>query len=129
MSYAFALDELTETLRTELRNSDLARPESRRCEDGWKIGNVKNRCRMQKDAAFPVSHPIAEVIDVRKDVGVSHHDALRPARRAARIDKSQNRFRVVDRIRTGVVPAVQKLFIEHESPGNSRARLRERRMS
>src|SRR5216683_5668590 len=78
VSYAFALDQLAETLRTELRNRDLARTESWCCEHGGKIGNVKNRCRMQIDTAFSVSHPIAEVIDVRQDVSVSHHDALRP---------------------------------------------------
>src|SRR2546430_7302159 len=32
--------------------------------------------------SFSVSHPIAEVVDVRQDVGVTHHDALRPTRRA-----------------------------------------------
>src|ERR1700739_1256196 len=44
VSYAFVLDQLTETLRAELRKCDLARTESRRCEHGGKIGNVKNRC-------------------------------------------------------------------------------------
>src|SRR6266481_9587943 len=70
VSYAFALDQLTETLRAELRNCDLARTESRCCEHGGKIGNVKNRCRMQIDTAFSVSHPIAEVVEVRQDIGV-----------------------------------------------------------
>src|SRR5882724_12567700 len=46
VSYAFLLDQLTETLRGELWNRDLARTESRRCEHGRKICNVKNRCRM-----------------------------------------------------------------------------------
>src|SRR6266481_1315013 len=96
MSYAFALDQLTETLRAELWNRDLARSESRCCEHGGKIGNVKNWCRMQIDAAFSVSHPIAKVAEVRQDVGVSHHDPFRPAGRAARVDEGQNRFRVID---------------------------------
>src|SRR5882724_2881514 len=82
VGYAFALDQLTETLRAELWNRDLARTESRRCEHRGKVGNVKNRCRMQIDSAFSVSHPITEVVEVRHDVGVSHHDALRPACRA-----------------------------------------------
>src|SRR5579863_7132104 len=51
VSYPFALYHLTETLRGELWNRDLARAESRCCEHGGKIGNVKNRCRMQIDAA------------------------------------------------------------------------------
>src|SRR6266849_2867963 len=104
VGYAFALDQLTETLRAELWKCDLARTESRSCEHGGKIGNVKNRRRMQIDTAFPVPHPIAEVVEVRQDVSVRNHDALRPACRATGVDESENRFRVVDRIRTGVVP-------------------------
>src|SRR5258705_12549487 len=46
VGHPFALDQLTETLRAELRNCDLARTESWRCEHGGKIGNVKNRCCM-----------------------------------------------------------------------------------
>src|SRR5580704_19345467 len=128
VSYAFALDQLTETLRAELWNCDLARTESRCCEHGGKIGNVKNRCRMQIDAAFFASHPIVEVVDVRQDVGVGYLDTLRPARRATRVDESQNRFRVINRIWTGVVPNVQGLFIEDELPRKLRGRFRERGM-
>src|ERR1700756_294615 len=75
--YSFALDQLTKTFRAELWNCDLARAESRRREHGGKIGNVKNRCRMQIDTSFSVCHPIAEGVDVREEVGVGHHDALR----------------------------------------------------
>src|SRR5882672_1371156 len=128
VSYAFALDQLTETLRTELRNRDLARTESWCCEHGGKIGNVKNRCRMQIDTASSVSHPIAEVVEVRQDVGVTHHDALRPARRATRIDESENRFRVINRIWTGVVPNVEGLFIQHDLPLKLHGRSWERGM-
>src|SRR6266478_5189848 len=67
VGYAFALDQLTETLRAELWNRDLARTESRRCEHRGKVGNVKNRCSMQIDSAFSVSHPITEVVDVCED--------------------------------------------------------------
>src|SRR5579859_4931294 len=128
VSYAFAFDQLAETLRAELRNRELARTKSRRCEQRGEIGNVKNRCRMEIDAALSVSHPIAEVIDVRQDVGVSHHDALRPARRATGIDESQNRFWVINRIWTGVVPDIQGLFIEHVSPWKLHRWVRERGM-
>src|SRR5882672_12962753 len=103
VSYAFALDQLTETLGGELRKCDLPSAESRCCEHGGKIGNVKNWRRMQIDTAFSVSHPIAEVVEVRQDIGVTHHDALWPARRATGIDESENRFRVINRIWTGVV--------------------------
>src|SRR6266478_8926189 len=112
VSHAFLLDQLTETLRAELWNRDLARTERRCCEHGGKVGNVKNRCCMQKDTAFSVTHPIAEVIDVREDVGVSHHHALRPARRAARIDEGENCLWVINRIWTAVVRKGQGLFIE-----------------
>src|SRR5882757_2861746 len=128
VSHAFLLDQLTEALRAKLRKCHLARTERRCCEHGGKVGNVKNRCCMQKDTAFSVTHPIAEVIDVRQDVGVSHHHALRPARRAARIDEGENCFWVVNRIWTAVVRKVQGLFIEHELPWKWHRRSRERGM-
>src|SRR6266853_1216987 len=126
--HAFALDQLTETLRAELWNRDLARTESRCCEHGGKISNVKNRRRMQINAAFSVSHPIVEVVDVRQDVGVSHHDALRPTRCATGIDESQNRFRVINRIWTGRIPNLEGFFIERELPLKLHRRLWERGM-
>src|SRR6266567_8744137 len=128
VSYAFTLDQFTETLRAELWNRDLARTESRCCKHGGQIGNVKNRCRMQIDTAFSVSHPIAEVVEVRQDVGVSHHDALRPTRGATGIDESENRFRVINGIWTGLIPNVEGLFIQHELPLNLHGRFRERGM-
>src|SRR6202162_5483804 len=103
VSDPFVLDQLTETLRAELRKCDLPRAETRRCEHGGKIGDVKNRCRVQIYTPFSVSHPIAEVVQVRQHVGVRHHDALRSARRATGIDESENRFRVINTIWTGVV--------------------------
>src|SRR5260370_42513906 len=48
VSYAFALNQLAETLRTELRNCDLARTKSWRCEHGGKIDKVKNRGRKSR---------------------------------------------------------------------------------
>src|SRR5260221_14273420 len=47
VSYAFALDQLTETLGCELRKCSLPSAESRCCEHGGKIRNVKKRGRMQ----------------------------------------------------------------------------------
>src|ERR1700722_2396754 len=128
MGHAFALDQLTERLRIELWNRDLAHTESRRGEHGGKIGNMKNRSRMQIDTAFLACHPIVEVVEVRQDVLVSHHDALRPARSAARINDGQNCVRVINRIWTGGVHNVQRLFIEHELPRNLLRRLWERGM-
>src|ERR1700756_2942662 len=128
VGHALALDQLTETLRGELWNRDLKRTESRCCEHGGKIGNVKNRRCMQIDTAFSVCHPIVEVVEVRQDVGVSHHDALGPARCATRIDKSEDRFRVINGIWTGIVLNLQGLFIEYELPRQLNRRLRERRM-
>src|SRR6267154_549131 len=125
VSYAFAVDQLTETLRAELWNRDLARTESWCCEHGGKIGNVKNRCRMQIDTAFSVSHPIAEVVDVGQDVGVRNHDALRSARCATGVDESQNRFRVINRIWTGLIPNIEGLLIKHNLPLKLHGRSRE----
>jgi hypothetical protein len=113
---AFALDQLTECLRVELWNRDLARTESRCPEHGGKICNVKNRSRMEIDTVFLACHPIVEVVEVRQDVRVSHLDALRPACGAAGINEGQNCVRVINRICTGGVPNVQGLFIEHELP-------------
>src|SRR3984957_20066931 len=128
VGHAFALDQLTETLRTELWNRDLARTESRCCEHGGKIGNVKNRRRMQVDAAFHVFHPIVEVVDVHQDVGVGYHDTLRPARSTTGVDESQNRFRVINRIWTRFIPSVEGLFIGHNLPRKLRGRFWERGM-
>src|ERR1700722_9743643 len=128
VGHALALDQLTETLRGELWNRDLERAESRCCEHGGKIGNVKNGCRMQIDTSFSVCHPIVEVVEVLQDVGVSDHDALGPARCATRIDESEDRFRVINRIWTGIVLDRQGLFIEYELPWELCRGLRERRM-
>src|SRR5260221_11896611 len=87
VSYACALDQLTETLRAELWNRDLARTESRCREHGGKIGNVKKRCRLQIDTSLSVTHPIAKVVEVCPDVGLSHPEPPRPAGRAARVDE------------------------------------------
>ncbi len=72
---------------------------------------------MEIDAAFPVflSNEL-KVVNVCQNVGVSHNDALRPTGCATCVDEGQNCFRVVNRIRTGVVPNVPGLFIEHDLP-------------
>src|SRR5258707_2371299 len=101
VSYAFALDQLTETLRAELWNRDLARTESWCCEHGGKIGHVKNPGRMQIDTAFSVSHPITEVVDVGQDVGVRNHDAPPSARCATGVAESQNRLPGLNHILQG----------------------------
>src|SRR5260370_14373905 len=79
VSYAFALDQLTETLRAELWHRDLARTESRCCEHGGKNSNVKKRYPMQIYTPFSASHPITQKGEVRQGVGVTHHDTLLPA--------------------------------------------------
>src|ERR1700722_11101392 len=88
VGHTFALDQLTETLRTELWNRDLAGTESRCCEHGGKIGNVKNWRRMKIDASFSVSHPIIEMVYVSENIGMGYHNALRPARCATGVDES-----------------------------------------
>src|SRR5215468_3023858 len=112
MGHVFALYQLTETLRTKLWNRHLAGAERWCCEHSRKISNMKNRRRVEIDAAFSVPHPIAEMVQVRQDVCVRHHDALRPAREATCVDESENRFRFINRFRTGLVIKVKGCFIE-----------------
>src|SRR5260221_3179831 len=52
VSYACALDQLTETLRAELWNRDLARTESRCCEHGGENGKVKKPGPLQDETSF-----------------------------------------------------------------------------
>src|SRR6201987_5962701 len=61
VGHALALDQLTETLRGELWNRDLKRAESRCCEHGGKIGNVKNWGGTKIENAFPACPPKVEV--------------------------------------------------------------------
>src|SRR6516162_3611250 len=126
VSYAFLLNQLTETLRAELWNRDLAGAERWCCEHGGKIGNVKNWRRMKKDAAFFVSHPIIKVFDICQDIGVGYDNALRPARRATCVDESENRLRLINGFRAELVTNVQGVFVEQKLPRKLDCRLRQR---
>src|ERR1700684_2378971 len=101
---AFAFNGLAEGLWTELRNCDLAGAESWGREHGGKVSDVENRRRVKIDSAFSISHPVVEVVTVRKDICVRQHDALRPAGCPACIDESENRFRIVMHLGMGIVP-------------------------
>src|SRR5258708_22850197 len=64
VSYAFALDQLTETLGGELRKCDLPSAESRCCEHGGKNRNVKKRCRTQREHPLPGSPTITAIVHI-----------------------------------------------------------------
>lgn len=116
MSHAFAFDRLAEALRIELGNRDLAGAESRRSEHGGKIGDVKNWRSVEIHSTLSVSHPIVEVVNVGQNIGVSHHNSLWLTSRATRVDKSQNRFRVVAYAGVEVASPLQDLLVEHPLP-------------
>src|SRR5579863_10290585 len=128
VSYALALDRLTESLWAELRNRGLAGTEGRSCEHGGEICNVKNRSRVQIDATLSVAHPIIEVVNVRQDVGVTHHDALWSAGSAAGVDESHDCFGIINRIWTKCVQNLQGVFVDHELPRKLYSGIRERGM-
>src|SRR5260370_38727277 len=73
VSYAFALDQLTETLRAELWNRDLARTESRCCEHGGENGNVEKRGPWQRNTRLSGSQSTPEMVEVGQDVALSQH--------------------------------------------------------
>src|SRR5277367_69269 len=116
MADALAFDGLTEGLRVELWNRDLRCAESRRRKHGGKVSNMKQGCCMQVDGAFCVSHPVVEVVDIGQDISVSHHYTLGPASRAARVNESQYRIRVVHNLGRNVVSNLQGILIEHPLP-------------
>src|SRR6266700_2764572 len=103
MSYALVLNRLAEMLRVKFRNRDLARTKSGRRKHERKIDDVKHRRRVKINAAFFVGGPIVEEVDVRQYVGVTHGNTLRVAGRAARVDEGQDRFGVIDCIRSWFV--------------------------
>src|SRR5258707_13334599 len=88
-------DDFTESLSIEPWQCNLAGAKRRRGEHRRKIGDMKDGGDMKINTAFAITHPIIKVMDVRKHIGVSQHHPFWPACRAARIDKSQNRIRVV----------------------------------
>ncbi len=58
-----------------------------------------------------------------------HLNTFRLAGRAAGIDESENRIRIVNRIWNGIAPNFQRLLVEHQLPGNLRGWDRQRRMT
>ena len=123
-----ALDSLTEALRTELWNRNLGRTERRRRKHRGKVGDVKDGCGMEKHAALGVSHPVIQMIDIGQNVSVSDHHALGMAGSSARVNKSQNRVRIINYIGRRIVSSFQGILIEHPLPGYWHGRSRQGRM-
>ena len=105
----------------KFRNRDLARTKSRRRKHERKIDDVKHRRRVKINAAFFVGRPVIEEVDVGQHVGVTHRDTLRVAGRAARVDEGQDRFGVINCIRSWFVGDFQRLLVEHQLPGQPHA--------
>ena len=55
-------------------------------------------------------------MDVLKDICVSQRDTFGTAGCAARVDESEDRFRVVDGVATGIAGNVQGFFVDHPLP-------------
>src|SRR6266403_4972369 len=90
MGDTFALDGLTEGLRTKLRNRGLTGAESWRCEHEGKVRNVKYRRRVKIHSTFSVTHPIINVGHICENICVCQRHALRQTSGAARIDQSES---------------------------------------
>src|ERR1700686_2574564 len=93
---------LAESLGAKFWNRDLAGAECRGREHAGEVRNVEDRSGVQVNSAFGVAHPVVEVVDVSKDIGMRHHDAFWLSRRAACIDKPQNGLGVVKDFRNRV---------------------------
>src|SRR5258705_12255643 len=72
----FALDGLTEGLRTKLRNRGLTGAESWRCEHEGKVRNGKYWRRVKVDNTLTVTQPVVDAAQICKHVCVSQHQSL-----------------------------------------------------
>src|SRR6266513_6025685 len=116
MSDAFALDRLAKALRAELGNRDLVGAKCRSSEQEGEVDDVKHRRRVEIDRAFLVRHPVVEKVYVLKDICVTQRDTFGTAGRAACVDESEDRFRVVDGVATGIAGNVQWFVVDHALP-------------
>src|ERR1700679_537288 len=116
MSDAFALDRLAKALRAELGNRHLEGAECWSGEQEWEVDDVKHRRRVEIDRAFPVRHPVVEKVHVLKYISVTQRDTIWTAGCAACVDESEDRFRVVDGVATGIAVNFQWFFVDHPLP-------------
>src|SRR5258705_6105344 len=72
----FALDGLTEGLRTKPRNRGLTGAESWRCEHEGKVRNVKYRRCVKVHTTLSITHPVVDVVHICQDVCVSQRHAF-----------------------------------------------------
>ncbi len=83
---------------------------------------------VQIDAAFSISYPVVGIMDIRQNVRVRQHHALRSASRAAGVDHCQNRFRVVTDFRSVIIWFRQWFFVNHQLPPGMTTRRSQRGM-
>src|SRR5580692_2396324 len=107
---------LAESLCAEFRNCDLAGAECRGGEHAGKVRDVEDRSGVEVDPAFGVAHPVVEVVDVSKDIGMRHHDAFWLPRRAARVDKAQNSLGVIKDLRSRVAANWKGFLVDQLLP-------------
>src|SRR5258705_8691905 len=67
MGDTFALDGLTEGLRTKLRNRRLTGTESGGCEHEGKVRDMKYRRRVKVHTTLSITHPVVHTIHIRQD--------------------------------------------------------------
>src|SRR4051812_8495057 len=73
--------------------------------------------------------PEVGVIDVLQNIRMPDLHTFRPAGCATGVDESENRIRIVNRIRDRAALNVQEVLIKHYLPRNLRSRDRQRRMT
>src|SRR5258705_12865376 len=67
MGDTFALDGLTEGLRTKLRNRRLTGTESGGCEHEGKVRDMKYRRRVKVHTTLSITHPVVHMVHIRQD--------------------------------------------------------------
>src|ERR1700754_418257 len=113
MGDTFALDGLTEDLRTKLWNGGLTGTESWRCEHEGKVRNVKYRRCVKVHTILSITHPVVNVVHVCQDVCVSQRHAFGQASCTAGIDKSKYRIGIIHSIRIRTTWRFQRFLIKH----------------
>src|SRR5260370_16074852 len=78
-------DDFTESLRAEPRQCNLAGAKGGCGENPREIRDMKDGSDMKINAPLPITHPIIEVMDIRKHIGLLQHYTLWPPGPAAGI--------------------------------------------
>ena len=85
-------------------------------EQEREIHNVEHRRSVEIAFAFLKWHPVVERVNVGENIGVSQHNALGMASRAARVNESQNRVWIIKVNRTRAARNRQGFPVENQLP-------------